>query len=215
MNRYHGKCLKIARGKLKETEKFTCPICDWRVKIPRDAARPKLEDLVDWQAEMENLPFQPDEEETLESIIDQAVAFREHVQPYVNPMMTTLEEVPVQLFWLRKIEGAEILLSDETNFFRQELHRILGVAPIPPPKIEQSNSTRKPRPTKQQKLMQQLGITNPEDLPVQFRPRQHNFSKRKSIDAQATKPPAIQPRSTTPNSNPRTVSTGNPPSTLR
>ena len=44
---------------------FTCPICDWRVKIPRDAARPKLEDLQAWQDELQDLPFQPEEEELL------------------------------------------------------------------------------------------------------------------------------------------------------
>ena len=62
---YHGKCLKIARGKVKEDDKYTCPVCDHRVKIPRDATRPKLEDLQSWQDELETLPFQAEEEETL------------------------------------------------------------------------------------------------------------------------------------------------------
>ncbi|KAL1835173.1 hypothetical protein VTK73DRAFT_6113 [Phialemonium thermophilum] len=152
---YHGKCLKIARGKVKEDEKYTCPICDWRVKIPRDAARPKLEDLVAWQEEIQTLPFQPEEEELLRKIIDNAQAFRTHIQAYCNPILTTASEAETQRFYLRKIEGAEVLLVHETNFFRQELHKWSPVAPEPPPILECSRSTRKPRPTKLQKMLAQ------------------------------------------------------------
>ncbi|KMU74648.1 Lid2 complex component lid2 [Coccidioides immitis RMSCC 3703] len=101
---YHGKCLKIARGKVKEYDSYTCPICDWRVKIPRDAARPKLEDLIEWQAEIPDLPFQPDEEQILEAIIDKASAFRDFIRSFTNSTCTTAEEVPTQIFYLRKIE---------------------------------------------------------------------------------------------------------------
>ena len=182
MCRYHYKCMKIARGKVKELDPYTCPICDWRVKIPRDAARPKLEDLVEWQAEIANLPFQPDEEDCLAKIIDYAQDFRLFLQAHTNPAMMTHAEVATQRFFLRKIEGAEILLSWETNFFRQELHRWAPVAPNPPPTLEVSLSTRKPRPTKQQKLMAQLGIENPQDLPQNLRTKQHSFTKRKSSE---------------------------------
>lgn len=102
--------------------------------------------------------------------------------------MVTAEEVPTQRFYLRKIEGAEILLSHETNFFRQELHKWRPVAPMPPPVLEASLSTRKPRPTKQQKEMSRLGITNPNDLPQHLRTKQHSFPKqRKSSDATSGK----------------------------
>jgi histone demethylase JARID1 len=176
-------------------DKYTCPICDWRVKIPRDAARPKLEDLQDWAAEMENLPFQPDEEDVLESIIQQASDFRDLLKPYLNPLATTTSEIPTQIFWLRKIEGAEILLAFETNFFRQELHRMNPVAPEAPPILQESLSTRKPRPTKQQKLMAQHGVDRPEDLPQHLRTKAHVF-KRKNEEQQAKQPPPpIQPRS--------------------
>lgn len=109
--------------------------------------------------------------------------------------MTTPEEVTTQRFYLRKIEGAEVLLADETNFFRQELHKWAPVAPEPPPILEVSLSTRKPRPTKQQKMMQELGIDNPDDLPQKFRTKQHTFTKsRKSSDANSTKAPQpLQP----------------------
>lgn len=179
--RYHGKCLKIARGKVKEDDKYTCPICDHRVKIPRDATRPKLEDLMAWQDELPNLPFQPEEEETLDSIIDHGAKFREYVQQYINPLMSSPDELTTQRFYLRKLEGADILLTEEINFFRQELHKWAPVAPNAPPILQVSLSTRKPRPTKQQKLMNQLGISNPDDLPPHLRTKNHQV-KRKDGD---------------------------------
>ncbi|PYH69308.1 putative PHD transcription factor (Rum1) [Aspergillus vadensis CBS 113365] len=189
---YHGKCLKIARGKVKEFDKYTCPICDWRQKIPRDAARPKLEDLLEWQAEIAGLPFQPDEEEILDNIINQATTFRDFLHSFTNAACTTTEEVPTLIFYLRKIEGAEVLLAYETNFFRQEIHKWAPVAPEPPPILEQSLSTRKPRPTKQQKIMAQLGVERPEDLPPHLRTKQPNFAKRKSIESQTGRPSILQ-----------------------
>ena len=125
IRRYHAKCLKLARGKVKETEMFTCPICDWRVKIPRDAARPKLEDLLAWQDEVADLPFQPEEEPLLNGIVGKAQAFRNFLAQYTNgnQLCRTIEEMPEMLFYLRKMEGAEVLLSYETNLFRQDLHK--------------------------------------------------------------------------------------------
>nr|POE65700.1 lid2 complex component lid2 [Quercus suber] len=192
---YHGKCLKIARGKVKEDDKYTCPICDWRVKIPRDAARPKLEDLQNWYDELETLPFQPEEETTLANIVDHGAAFREFMKPFINPEnQTTPEEVGVLRFHLRKIEGADILLAEETNYLRQELHKWAPVAPEAPPAIQISMSTRKPRPTKQQKLMAQLGIANPEDLPQQYKLKAYNHPKRKGSDLLTGTPrPPLQP----------------------
>ena len=184
-HRYHCKCLKIARGKLKDDE-YRCPICDWRGKIPRDAARPKLEDLEAWQDEIYDLPFQPDEEDVLSEIIEKAITFRGLVRGFVNPVMSSPEDVPNIRFYLRKIEGAEVLLAEETNYFRQELHKWAPVAPNPPPVLEKSLSTRKPRPTKQQKLMAEYKVSRPEDLPPQLRTKQHTFPKvRKGSDGQS------------------------------
>jgi histone demethylase JARID1 len=177
-SRYHGKCLKIARGKVKEDDKYTCPICDYRLKIPRDAARPKIEDLQAWQDEIPGLPFQPEEEDCLDNIVTKATEFRASISSLLNPLMSTPEELSVQRFYLRKIEGADVLLTDETNFLRQELHKWAPVAPEPPKMIDASLSTRKPRPTKQQKLMAQLGITNPDDLPPHLRPKQPGTKKK-------------------------------------
>lgn len=180
---YHAKCLKLARGKVKETEMFTCPICDWRVKIPRDAARPKLEDLQAWADEIPGLPFQPEEEELLNRIIDKAQNFRDFLSQYTNgnQLCRTSEEMPEMLFYLRKLEGAEILLAYETNVFRQELHKFRPIAPEPPPILDQSLSTRKPRPTKQQKLMKEFGVEKVEDLPAHLRTK--NYVRRKTAES--------------------------------
>jgi [histone H3]-trimethyl-L-lysine4 demethylase len=226
--RYHSKCLKIARGKMKEFDMFTCPICDWRVKIPRDAARPKLEDLQTWADEMPTLPFQPEEEDLLNRIVDKAQAFRDFLSQFThgNAICRTSEEMPTILFYLRKLEGAEVLLSDEINLFRQQVHKWQPIAPEPPPVLERSLSTRKPRPTKQQKIMKEMGIMNVDDLPQHLRTK--TSMKRKNTDNSIgpSRPPLLQPaqmqrqgsgtasshgRSDTPLGMPRQASTGNPP----
>lgn len=211
---------------------FTCPICDWRVKIPRDAARPKLEDLQNWQEEIPDLPFQPEEEETLKGIVGKAQAFRDFLQRFTNgsQLCRTSNEMPEMLFYLRKLEGADVLLAFETNLFRQELHKYNPIAPQPPPILEQSLSTRKPRPTKQQKLMKEHGVQKPEDLPPHLRTK--TYVRRKTQDSFASGPllpklstqspsapgSAASPaqsqaphRSDTPTGMPRQASTGNAP----
>lgn len=206
---------------------FTCPICDWRVKIPRDAARPKLEDLQAWGDEMTDLPFQPEEEELLKRILDKAQAFRDFLAQYTNgnQLCRTSDEMPEMLFYLRKIEGAEVLLAYETNVFRQELHKWQPIAPEPPPIADQSLSTRKPRPTKQQKLMREFGVQKPEDLPPQFRSKTNARKKLTDQYPNGTLMPKAGEspiadnssqaqstgRSDTPTGQPRQASTGTAP----
>ncbi|KAJ4256776.1 hypothetical protein NW762_008872 [Fusarium torreyae] len=188
---YHYKCLKIARGKVKEDDKYTCPICDWRMKIPRDASRPKLEDLKAIAEEMTTLPFQPEEEEVLTKIIDNAQNFRNHIARYCSSLLSTEAEVETQRFYLRKIEGAEVLLAYETNFFRQELHKWCRVAPEAPPIMDHSVSTRKPRPTKLQKMLVEYGVDNPDDLPEHAKGKANSL-RRKAANAEAAAAAAVQ-----------------------
>lgn len=206
--RYHAKCLKLARGKVKEYEMFTCPICDWRVKIPRDAARPKLEDLQAWQDEVLDLPFQPEEEELLKRIVDKAQGFRDFLMQYTsgNQLCRTIEEMPEMLFYLRKIEGAEVLLNYETNVFRQELHKWQPIAPEAPPILDQSLSTRKPRPTKQQKLMKEMGVEKPEDLPPHLRTK--TYIRRKTQESFVTGPLLPKPSTDSPSAADSAASPG-------
>ena len=99
-------------------------------------------------------------------------------------MMSTPSEAETQRFYLRKIEGAEILLAPETNFFRHELHKWCPVAPEPPPVLDQSKSTRKPRPTKLQKMLAQYGVDDPDDLPENVKGKANSL-KRKAQNAEA------------------------------
>ena len=190
LTRYHYKCLKLARGKVKEDDKFTCPVCDYRIKIPRDAARPKLEDLIALADEIMTLPFQPEEEKLLCWAIDIAQNFRDHINGLCNPLLSTLAEIETQRFYLRKLEGAEILLAYETNFFRQELHKWCPVAPVPPPILEISLSTRKPRPTKLQKMLAEYGVENPDDLPEHAKGKANSL-RRKAANAEAAQAAAL------------------------
>ncbi|KEY68050.1 hypothetical protein S7711_06961, partial [Stachybotrys chartarum IBT 7711] len=192
---YHYKCLKIARGKVKEDDKYTCPICDWRMRIPRDASRPKIEDLNSLVDEIIHLPFQPEEEDILRGIIDNAQTFRDHIARYCNPLVSTEAEAETQRFYLRKLEGAEVLLAYETNFFRQELHKWFPVAPMAPPILEVSLSTRKPRPTKLQKMLVEYGVDNPDDLPEHAKGKANSL-RRKAANAEAAAAAAAASQST-------------------
>ncbi|EPX74120.1 Lid2 complex subunit [Schizosaccharomyces octosporus yFS286] len=155
---YHAKCLKMSKKKLRQDEKFTCPVCDYRVEIPRLSNRPRLEDLQSLLRDVVLLPFRPKETDTLENVVDLGTKFRQELQAFAhNPFSLTMAEVLLARFYLRKMEGAEILLADETNLFRQKLHECVPIAPTPPPVIGESKSTRKPRPTKRQRqIMKQV-----------------------------------------------------------
>lgn len=162
------------------------------MKIPRDAARPKLEDLINLTDEIPQLPFQPEEEDVLNRIIDNAQYFRDHIARLCNPLLSTEAEVETQRFFLRKLEGAEVLLSHETNYFRQELHKWCPVAPEPPPILEVSLSTRKPRPTKLQKMLAEYGVDNPDDLPEHAKGKANSL-RRKAANAEAAAAAAQNP----------------------
>lgn len=104
---------------------------------------------------MDSLPFQPEERDLLEKIIDKAMAFRDFLRPWTSGERTCSndEDWAEMIFYLRKLEGAQILLTSEHNIFRQLLYRYKAPAGAsPPPILSQSLSTRKPRPTKQQRL---------------------------------------------------------------
>lgn len=134
--------------------------------------------------EIAGLPFQPEEEEVLRKIIDNAQNFRDNIARYCNPLLSTEAEAGTQRFYLRKIEGAEVLLAYETNFFRQELHKWCPVASKPPPILEVSLSTRKPRPTKLQKMLVEYGVDNPDDLPEHAKGKANSL-RRKAANAEA------------------------------
>lgn len=134
LTRYHGKCLKFGRNKGKAySEKFVCPVCDWRVPITREAQRPRVEDLERWLNQAENLPLLPDEVSSLKNIVKKAREFRSALLPLLKGRIFDHTSLPEARFYLRKLEGAEVLLVDELNMLRREIHRLHPIAASPPP----------------------------------------------------------------------------------
>ncbi|KAL2315252.1 Multi-copy suppressor-Chk1 [Schizosaccharomyces pombe] len=155
---YHAKCMKMSKKKLRADEKFICPICDYRVEVPRHSHRPPLIELQKMVDDIPTLPFQPIEIELLKRVVKQAEEFKNKMQSEVcDPTQLSEKDVPLLQFYLRKLEGSEILFTEELNVFRQKLHEFMPVAPQPPPFIGESRSNRKPRPTKRQReIMEQV-----------------------------------------------------------
>ena len=162
---YHGKCLKIAKKDLKTTNKYVCPICDWREEIPRASNRPKLEEMQALERDGRSLPLKTPELQKLEIITATAMRYKERVMPLLNSYLTlTSAELSTLKFYLRKLEGAEILLAPETNFFRAKIHELSPVAPTPPPKIDESKSTKRPRLSKKKREELEAQGINPNTM---------------------------------------------------
>ena len=143
----------------------------------------------------------------MNEIINMALDFRKYVERF---LVSTPDDITTQKFYLRKIEGADILLAQETNFLKQECHKWAPVAPEAPPIISTSLSTRKPRPTKLQKQLIQYGVSTPDELPQEARTKQHTFKHhRKSVDSPGRPPQPLQPAPQLTNgSRPSTAATG-------
>ncbi|CCG84149.1 protein of unknown function [Taphrina deformans PYCC 5710] len=189
---YHGKCLKVAKKDLKSASKYICPICDWREAIPRPNNRPKLEEMEELERDAHNLPLRTPELEKLSLITATAHRFKERVMPLLSTYLTlTSAELPTLKFYLRKLEGAEILLATETNFFRAKIHDICPIAPTPPPKIDESKSTKKPRLSKKKREeLEALGLTPGHESQHNGTPGQ-NASGASSPDRQESMSPVL------------------------
>ncbi|KAK9457741.1 PLU-1-like protein-domain-containing protein [Dipodascopsis uninucleata] len=134
---YHSKCLKITRGKIKNYELYTCLVCDHRIQLPRDAVRPLLDNLVNWEVEGKNLPLRAEELDLIHSINDTAMKFKEFMRPLLAHRGNfVLGDVYYLKFFLRKLEGADICLAEEINFLRSEIHRLSPLTSEPPPRVE-------------------------------------------------------------------------------
>lgn len=98
------------------------------------------------------LPFKPSEYDLIGRIVETCRNYRHEIQGLVSsPFGLTYAEAPIIRFHLRKLEGAEILLANETYTLRSKLHHCNPVAPYPPPAMEDTynlrgmRSVRKPR----------------------------------------------------------------------
>lgn len=140
------KCLKISKKKFDRNEGWDCPICDWRKEIVRSSMRPTLAELKEWVQAAEGLSFLPEELSTVRKNIALADAWIVSIQPIVQS--GDLQSISICRFYLRKIEGAEIFLPNEYNFFRRAAHALAPITSTPPPLIAESRPTKKPRPRK-------------------------------------------------------------------
>ena len=140
------KCLKINKKKFDQNEGWDCPICDWRKEIPRSSTRPSLPDLNDWVQAAETLPFRPDEL----SIVSKNVALAEAWVASIQPIIQSGQTLSIEKcrFYLRKIEGAEVFLPNEYNFFRRAAHLLAPLTSTPPPLVAESKVIKKPRTKK-------------------------------------------------------------------
>ena len=148
-SRYHLRCLKISKKKFDPQDGWDCPICDWRKQIPRTNTRPTIVELTDWIQNAESLPFRPGEVQLVQRIIAQMEAWRATLQPTLQA--DQLPSLDTCRFYLRKIEGAEVFLPVEYNFFRRAMHRLAPVSTTPPPPAAETRVlTKKTRTRKYQ-----------------------------------------------------------------
>lgn len=140
------KCLKISKKKFDQNDAWECPICDWRKEIPRSATRPSLAELKEWAAASPNLTFRPDELAVIDKIIKDAETWAASIQPLLHgEQMPPLNKCR---FYLRKLEGAEVFLPDEYNYFRRSAHALAPLSSTPPPLVAESKVARKSKPKK-------------------------------------------------------------------
>jgi hypothetical protein len=145
--RYHLKCLKISNKKFDPQDGWDCPICDWRKAIPRTATRPVLTELKEWIHTADQLAFRPVEVKVVQSIVGRAEAWVASLQPMMHS--EHFPSVDVCQFYLRKIEGAEVFLAGEFNYFRKALHALAPVSGTPPPSASETRVlVKKARPRK-------------------------------------------------------------------
>lgn len=167
---YHCKCLKFGRGKSKNVENYICPICDYRIEIPREYNSPKIEDLENMIEEGSFLELAPDELYLVKSIYNDAYEFRKYLRRVLKWEDGEIIETDTNKlkFYLRKLEGASVLLSDEYNKLRQLIYKLDPICDTAPPIVESSNKTKKRR-----KPVQPLDVpsttpdTMTEEIPAQ------------------------------------------------
>lgn len=125
---YHLTCLKLSRKEAKTYNRYMCPICDGKLLIHRTGKRPKLEDLETVLEDAQTLAFLPTEYDALATIVEQVGAFRKSVQAFCHSKQEFAEEdITLIKDNLRKVEGLDILLQDETEFLRKKVARLAPV----------------------------------------------------------------------------------------
>ncbi|KAI9020860.1 PLU-1-like protein-domain-containing protein [Phycomyces nitens] len=126
---YHGLCVKVTRREAR-AQTYVCPICDGSQTIPRSSKRPSLEECEQLVEDAKILWFVPKEYDILSRIVGLAQVFKGRVQAFCRSKthlgVQDLGEIKANL---RKLEGLEIHLRDETDFLRKKVQTLS----IPPP----------------------------------------------------------------------------------
>ncbi|KAK7206142.1 PLU-1-like protein-domain-containing protein [Myxozyma melibiosi] len=126
---YHNRCLKIPRGSLKDKEHYYCLLCDSRQVINRDYLRPTLEALEDWLKSASALGFIPEEFAHVKTLVEEAQRFRATLSPMIRPGHAyQAADIPILRFYLRKLEGSDVYLAEETQFLQRILNELASAA---------------------------------------------------------------------------------------
>jgi hypothetical protein len=145
---YHCKCLKFARGKSKQLDNYMCPVCDHNTQVPREFHCPKLEDIQEVVEDGAFLELNPDHFNVLTDLWRDALRFREFLQSELQweEGMIVDKNVAKVRFYLRKLEGASVLLLNEYNQLKQLAWKLDQCCDGPPALVDSSNKTRKRKP---------------------------------------------------------------------
>lgn len=142
---YHCKCLRFGRGKSKKVDNYICPICDHHDVVPREFHCPKLEDVEEVVKEGSFSELKPDHLDVLTQIWKDAARFRSFLRtelPWENGRCTETNVAKVR-FYLRKLEGCGVFLTDEYNQLRKLAWELEPFCEGPPVFIDTSLKTPK------------------------------------------------------------------------
>lgn len=149
---YHSKCLKSVGLRTKSYESFICHVCDHHLETHWETYRPTLTELDVVFQQSHWLPLQCDELPVLQAIIHLVSEFENMMDDKVIKGVTP-EDSKISAdearFYLRKLEGLELVLPSATNFFRQVIWNKDPVGDKPPPTAEETvlkSRTKKGKP---------------------------------------------------------------------
>ncbi|ORZ33154.1 PLU-1-like protein-domain-containing protein [Catenaria anguillulae PL171] len=109
---YHCPCIKLSKREAKKLM-YVCPVCDLSQAVPRRTViTPPVEMVEEVVREAYQLPFRPPEISTLELIYNSVNGLRTAVQQFLAKNMFHRSDVPVIKFYLRKVEGCDVIIPE-------------------------------------------------------------------------------------------------------
>ncbi|KAH3680329.1 hypothetical protein WICMUC_000396 [Wickerhamomyces mucosus] len=147
---YHCKCLKVGRGKMKGVDKYICPICDYRITVPKEYNTPSLEDMENMTFEGSTLVIAPDDFEIVRKIYEATLQYKKFLETTVlsadgNLIQDlTLNELK---FYVRKLEGSSVLINDHYNRLRYLIWERDPFCDTAPPIVDSGTKTKAKKKT--------------------------------------------------------------------